>query len=160
MTRTVELTARLDCAPEEAWRHVRTSALLDHVAAPLIVFRPSDGRPFPKLWTEGEHRAWMWLGGVLPIGWQVIGIEFPENEPGRYRLRDNGYGPLIRRWDHWIVVESDGNEAGGGGTLYRDTVHIDAGLLTPLVAGFARLFYGHRQRRWRALARDGFAPLR
>jgi len=35
-----------------------------------------------------------------------------------------------------------------------------AGMLTPLVAGFARLFYAHRQKRWRALAKNGFHALR
>jgi hypothetical protein len=39
-------------------------------------------------------------------------------------------------------------------------VHIDAGMLTPLVAAFARLFYAHRQKRWRALAKNGFHALR
>jgi len=41
-----------------------------------------------------------------------------------------------------------------------DRVHIDAGMLTPLVAAFARLFYAHRQKRWRALAKNGFHALR
>ncbi len=44
-----------------------------------------------------------------------------------------------------------------GGTLYRDRVEIDAGLLTPVVAALARVFYRHRQGRWRALAARGFA---
>jgi hypothetical protein len=55
---------------------------------------------------------------------------------------------MIGRWDHWITVEPDGE----GGTLYRDSVEIDAGFLTPLVGMFAHLFYCHRQRRWRGLA--------
>jgi hypothetical protein len=33
-----------------------------------------------------------------------------------------------------------------------DRIEIDAGVMTPLVAGFAAIFYRYRQRRWRALA--------
>jgi hypothetical protein len=57
-----------------------------------------------------------------------------------------------RRWDHWIAIEPERR-----GTRYTDTVHIDAGLLTPLIVAFARIFYRHRQRRWRRLAKSGFA---
>jgi hypothetical protein len=37
---------------------------------------------------------------------------------------------------------------------YRDTVTIEAGPFTPLVAAYAHWFYRVRQRRWRALARE------
>jgi hypothetical protein len=43
-----------------------------------------------------------------------------------------------------------------GGTLYRDQVTIQAGMFTPFIWLFAQLFYRHRQRRWRQLARTGF----
>jgi len=65
------------------------------------------------------------------------------------KLRDNGYSALITTWDHWITVEPDGER----GTRYRDEVEVKAGLLTPFVWLFAQVFYRHRQRRWRALAR-------
>jgi hypothetical protein len=39
-----------------------------------------------------------------------------------------------------------------GTCRYSDEIEIDAGLLTPLVWLFARVFYGHRQRRWQKVA--------
>lgn len=161
MTRIVELTSTLDCSADEAWRHVETSALLHHIASPLIRFVPPKQTPFPEDWSDGEYRAWMLLFGVIPIGWQAICISFPDvnenREPkkGARYLRDNGYGPLIKRWDHWIEITPD-----GGRTRYTDRVYIEAGLLTPVIATFARIFYGHRQKRWRELARTDFAALR
>lgn len=71
-------------------------------------------------------------------------------------IRDNGFGPLISRWDHWIAIATGED----GTTRYVDRVDIEAGALTGLVAAFARVFYAHRQRRWRALARTGFAALK
>jgi len=156
MTATVTLSTTLACTPDEAWEQVQTSALLMHVAAPLICFTPRGGRPFPEIWVPGEYRAWMWLFGIVPIGWQAVVISHPDQDGETRFIRDNGYGPLIKQWDHWIAIAP-----GDGGTAhYTDKVAIEAGLLTPLIVAFARVFYGHRQRRWRALARSGFSELK
>lgn len=145
----------LPCPPDEAWARVGTSALLLHIAAPLIRFTPKDGTTFPKVWQPGEYRAWMWLFGFVPVGWQAVVISEPPPQGDARFIRDNGYGPLIRRWDHWITIAPGAQ----GGTSYTDRIEIEAGLLTPLIATFARLFYAHRQRRWRRLAQTGFAAL-
>ncbi|MEL6738897.1 MAG: hypothetical protein AAFO28_08220 [Pseudomonadota bacterium] len=155
MATTLALTSTLECSADEAWERVATSALLNHITAPLIRFSPQ-GSPFPTVWQPGEYRAWMWLFGIVPIGWQAIVISFPPASGETRFVRDNGYGPLIKRWDHWIEIAP--GEAPGT-TRYTDRVTIEAGLLTPIIAGFARVFYAHRQRRWRALARSGFAAL-
>jgi hypothetical protein len=152
---TVERATHLDCPPEEAFAQVQRSALLEHVAAPLIRFAPR-GAPFPEKWEPGEYRAGMFLFGLVPIGWQAVVISQPEAAGETRFVRDNGYGPLIKRWDHWIAI---GPDPGGRGTRYIDQVTIDAGVFTPVVAAFARIFYAHRQRRWRALARSRFTAI-
>ena len=136
---------------------VHTTALLDHVAAPLIRFVPRKQTPFPKEWEQQEYRAWMFLFGVIPLGWQAIVISFPDMPGKAHVLRDQGYGPMMERWDHWIEVEP---AEGGPGTRYTDRVTVEAGLLTPIVAFLGRVFFKHRQRRLRALAASGFAALR
>ena len=97
MAERVELTTHLPCSPDEAWKHVGTSALLHLITSPLIKFVPQQKTPFPARWEEGEYRAWMLFLGVLPVGWQAIRISFPEPENGVRLLRDNGYGPMIKR---------------------------------------------------------------
>jgi hypothetical protein len=150
--RTVSMSTHLPASPETVWDHVQTPRLLHHVAWPLIRFVPKGARWPAERWTEGRHETWMFLFGFLPIGWQVIGIELPTATPGRHVVRDNGYGPLIRRWDHWIEIEPE-----GCGARYTDIIHIDAGWLTAVVTSFAKIFYRHRQRRWRNLVNAGFA---
>jgi hypothetical protein len=152
---TVELVTHLDCTPDEAFAQLQRSALLHHVAAPLIRFVPR-GELFPERWKPGEYRTGMRLFGLIPLGWQAVVISHPEPAGEVRFIRDNGYGPLIARWDHWIAL---GPEPNGSGTRYIDHVSIDAGVFTPLVAWFARRFYAHRQRRWRALAKTGFKAL-
>ncbi|MEM1132433.1 MAG: hypothetical protein AAGH53_05820 [Pseudomonadota bacterium] len=151
MPRTLTLSIHLAASLETVKEHVRTSQLLDYIAHPLIRFTPKSGKPFPESWGEGEYRAWMWLFGLLPVGWQAIHISFPKPQNDTHFIRDNGYGPLIKRWDHRIEIRADGDD-----THYTDRVIIEAGLLTPVIATFAQVFFKHRQKRWRKLVANGF----
>jgi hypothetical protein len=94
----------------------------------------------------------MALFGVLPLGRQRIGIEFPSPPTGCYQVRDNGQGRIAHTWDHLITIEP----LGATQCRYTDRVEVRAGILTPAVALFAALFYRHRQRRWRQLVANGF----
>ena len=96
------------------------------------------------------------LAGFLPLGRQWIDISSVETADGSFRMRDNGRGDLVHRWDHWITIlpHVDGN------CSYADEVEVEAGLQTPLVWIFAWVFYAHRQRRWRKLASNNGAGAR
>lgn len=148
----VVLSTYLDAAPETIWAHANTTRLLNYVAAPLIRFRPVAPPHWPEVWADGEYVCSMRLFGVLPIGRQTIVISRPPPEEHRRFIRDNGFSAMIRRWDHLITISPEGT-----GTRYEDRLDLDAGLLTPIVAGFARVFYGHRQSRWRRLVADDFS---
>lgn len=152
------LTTRLDCPIETVWTQVHRPELLQHIAWPLIRFTYRDDGMPPVRWTQGRYRVGMWSFGIIPLGQQWVGIEYPEGTSvtnGRAVLRDNGSGTLIHKWDHWIFLE----DVGGGQTRYTDRLDVEAGVLTPFVWLFARIFYGHRQRRWRALVATGFTAL-
>ena len=139
-----------------AWAAVLQPRLLDHVAWPLQTFEPIDPSTLPTIWSNGSYRVRLHLFGLLPLGQQTIGIEVLEQGPTRYRLRDNGRGQLVRRWDHVITIAPVSDTQ----CRYVDEVDVRAGLLTPAIAAFAWVFYRHRQRRWRALVAAGFAPLK
>lgn len=91
------------------------------------------------------------VAGLAPIGLQWIVISYPDGPDRCFQMRDNGRGDLAHRWDHLIMITPDGDTR----CLYVDSVEIEAGVLTPFVWAFARVFYGHRQRRWRRLADRG-----
>jgi hypothetical protein len=120
------------------------------IAWPVIRFHfpESDG---PVKWTEGDVvEPRLYIFGVIPLGTQAIvpSLLVSDRDPWPKVLRDNGHSWLVDTWDHWIHVEPDA----AGGTRYRDEVEVRAGMITPLIWIFARLFYAHRQRRWRKLA--------
>ncbi|MEO1251918.1 MAG: hypothetical protein AAFW81_06190 [Pseudomonadota bacterium] len=152
------LTTEFACCVDRVWNEVHRPELLQWIAAPILRFTPVEPRRWPNRWTPGRYRARLWAFGFVPLGGQWVGIEYPEGPDivdGRGVLRDNGSGALIRTWDHWIFIE----DLGDGRTRYTDRLDVEAGLITPFAWLFARLFYGHRQRRWKQLIAKDFSPL-
>ncbi|PID37410.1 MAG: hypothetical protein CR993_00580 [Rhodobacterales bacterium] len=113
-----------------------------HICAPLIRFRPLDPPAFPVTWEAREYRAALRLFGVIPLGWQVIGVEFVHASNAPYELLDRGRGPLMRVWNHRILIAPDAD-----GLRYTDELTYDAGWLSHPLRPFLRFFFAHRQQR-------------
>ena len=152
-TMSLELSTILDAPLERVWQEVNRPELLRYVAAPLLTFTPVEPARFPEVWEEREYVTRIRQFGILPLGLQVIHIERPSSPDRTHLLRDNGRGSLSRIWDHMILVEGLPGER----TKYTDRVEVGAGLLTPLIWAFARVFYAHRQRRWHKLVASRFS---
>ena len=148
--RTVHRSVVLEAADAAVWAAVQSPATLCHVAAPLLRFPGLAGRT--AAWCEGERVVtWLLLGGVLPVSRHHL--EVRSIDPERRTIDTHEWGGLVRTWDHTIHIEPmDARRC-----RYTDRIDIDAGRLTPLVARFAEVFYRHRQRRWRRLARRHLA---
>ena len=144
------LSSFLPCKAAVAIREVRKPDLLLYVAAPMVTFTPLQPPSLPRLWQEGTYWVGVRIFGLIPFGRQAIRISFPQGEES-FQLRDAGSSALIRKWDHLITIKE-----GQGGCINEDRIDVSAGILTPFVWAFARIFYAHRQRRWRKLARGGF----
>ena len=149
----IEVTSQFALPPDKVWEQVQRPAVLLHIARPILSFISRDGG-WPEKWEHREYVAGLRAFGFLPVGEQVIGIEFQGEETTGYRLRDNGRGGLISKWDHMMMIDPEGD-----GTRYTDRVDIEAGLLTPLVCAFAKFFYTHRQKRFQALIASDFKEL-
>ena len=143
----------LDCEPDAAWRAVRSPAVPRQVSAPLMVFRSLEPEGFPVEWPEGEHPVHVDGFGVVPLGEQVITIGYPPARGHTRLVRDSGYGvsglfTLVHGWRHTMAVAP----ARGGGTLYRDELVYEAGLLGPLMWPMYWAFWQYRALRMKALA--------
>lgn len=153
----VVLHTHLEVSPDVVWSWLQRPLTLVDVTKPLMAFDPIDPSVWPERWAQQDYVCSLRLYGAIPLGEQVIAISFPPPEGGKRFIRDNGHSKRIKRWDHVITVEPEGT-----GTRYEDRLQLDAGALTPAVAVFAKLFYRHRQSRWRKLAKqinDGDASL-
>ncbi len=148
----IELTTTLNAPLDTVWEALQHPATLVHVSQGFLSFTPVDPPELPERWAEGEYRVSLKAFGVLPIGSQVLGVEFPEVEPPQRALRDNGRGGITKVWDHWIFIEPLGEDQ----TRYTDRIRVEAGLLTPILKPWVRAFYRHRQKRWRRLIANDF----
>ncbi|WP_207796488.1 hypothetical protein [Pseudohalioglobus lutimaris] len=144
------LDTTLACSYESAAMEVKTPSLLMYISHPLLVFEPVNGTVVPEVWEEKTYWFRLKLFGVVPLGTQVLRITFDE-ENAVFRFCDDGYSRLIRRWYHLIIIQGE-----GGVTQYRDTLDLKAGIATPFVWLFARVFFAHRQKRLRQIALSGF----
>jgi hypothetical protein len=143
----VDVSTVLNCSATKAWNEVQKSSLLLHVIWPLVRFVPN-GAPFPERWSEGlTIQCKLFVFGVIPMGVHTVHIE--KIDQGNYEIQSREHDPLIARWDHLISIKPLGDLQ----STYRDTIDVDAGILTFVVWAWANWFYRHRQRRWRALAK-------
>lgn len=144
-TRTVRRSTLLEAPADLVWAAVRTPQAFRFVTRGVVDWQPIRRRTEP--WREGEEgTGWLLLAGVIPFSRHRIRVA--ELDDRQRLLRSDESGGVIRSWRHDIRVEP----LEGGRTRYTDVIHIDAGPLTALVAAFAWLFYGIRQRRWRTLS--------
>lgn len=148
----VSRSTHIALTPETVWAEVQTAALLQHIAWPLVHFNPVDDAAFDRFRPGGRYEVKLRLFGIIPFGaqWIVMSLHEADGTEWPKRLRDNGRSALISKWDHWITVTPHSN----GGTHYSDNVDVSAGFLTPFIWAFAQIFYWHRQRRWRGLAKS------
>lgn len=133
----VLLKVVLDCEPEAAWRAIQSPAVLREVYSPLVAVESLEPKGFPSRWEEGAHPVRMRAAGLVPMGDQVIALEFPERRhAGVQIMRDRGAGltglnRLFTEWDHRIAIARDPKDPTK--TLYREQLRFSAGPLTPAV---------------------------
>lgn len=135
---------------EMLWQQLMKPKSLNYISSPLLTFNYDT--PPPEVWREGKYKTLLKLFGFVPLGVQNIVIEFPPAAKELLILRDNGYGKLVKKWDHWIYLQRK-NE---GTTIYTDEVEVKAGVLTIFIWLFAWLFYVYRQKRWKMLIKSKF----
>ena len=147
MRRQVNLTHDYpDVSAERLWRLVTDYAALHEISAPFITFTgvPLDGH----VSVGDDWKARVQLFGRLPAQDYRMRVVACDQTDMTFRSEECGAG--VDAWIHELNVK----ETDGGSSL-RERITIDAGVLTPLFAAWARFLYGRRHgKRLAILARD------
>jgi hypothetical protein len=142
----VERSTRLEASADAVWTAVKTPSAFRAVTRGLLAMPVIRGRT--DEWHEGETVVgWVFLFGVVPFSRHHLQIAAIDESTRTLSSRE--HGGLLRSWNHDIVVTSIDDAQ----CTYQDRIEIDARILTPVVAVYARWFYSMRQRRWRVLAK-------
>lgn len=146
MTKVVQIDATYDSAIETLWRHVvRYDALEAMMSGALVRVACPAGEE-----CVGDDVALTFrLFGVVPVGrWR---FKVVARDDAAFRLRSEESGTGVRRWAHEIALTRVDDHA----CRFTDTIEIEAGALTPLIAWFARREYARRHRLRKILVQQG-----
>ncbi|GAA1706789.1 hypothetical protein GCM10009808_26010 [Microbacterium sediminicola] len=103
----------IDCDADAAWRALHSPRVLAEVYGPLLDMQPLEA--MPTRWEHGDNAAvGLSVGGLIPVGRQLISITDSEREVDGVRvriIRDSGIpltGPLaaLDVWDHQMAVSA------------------------------------------------------
>lgn len=149
--KTIHIETELPTSADRVWRAMQHPASFTYVCRGLIGVPALAGRTEPMC--QGETgRGWLLLFHIIPLSHHTIHLA--EVDPETRTLRSREHGGVMRTWNHTLHVEPVDDRT----CRYSDTVEIDAGLLTVVVAAFGVLIYGYRQRRWHKLVQKHLLP--
>ncbi len=144
--RTVHVETILPTDADRVWSAMLSPATFLYVCKGLLGFPALAGR------TESMRRGdggsgWLFAFHLIPAYRHTIEVVDVDEASGTIRTRE--HGGLLKAWNHTLRVEPLDQAS----CRYSDTVDIDAGIATAVVATVATGIYRYRQRRWRKLVR-------
>ncbi|MGK8488442.1 hypothetical protein [Nocardia asiatica] len=149
--RTMTMGTDLPTGADRVWSAMQSPATFLYLCRGLFGMPALAGRAEPL--RAGEcGTAWLWAFHILPAYRHTIEVVDVDETSGTIRTRE--HGGLLSVWNHTLRVEPISEYR----CRYTDTIDIDAGTATPVVAAVARGIFGYRQRRWRKLVRRHFLP--
>ncbi|MBB2975402.1 hypothetical protein FHX49_000968 [Microbacterium endophyticum] len=146
----------IDCDADAAWRALHSPRAVAELYGPFVDMQPL--APLPTSWVSGDSAGvGLYLGGLIPMGRQLIAISDRETEDanGPVRIfRDSGMpltGPLatLDVWDHQMAISAVPGDPSK--SIWRDRLVI-RGAIAPLMWPVMWAAWQWRSIRIRALA--------
>lgn len=130
---------------ENIFKRLQDFATLTYIAKPYMFFKPM-GKEGKIVWEEGDtYRFKLKILNIIPFGIHTIKVIDINRE--KYLIYTNEENKFVNTWNHRIEIKKIGLNK----SSYKDEVEINAGIWTPIIYGFAKIFYTHRQRKWKKL---------
>lgn len=140
ITRAINLPLSADTV----WQLVQRPKTFAYLTSPLMSARTEiPDQAFTGLVMKGR----LFFLSVIPL-W-VHRLEMKKVDSQLRMLETDEHGGPFRVWRHRIEVASRDESS----CEYRDTLEIDAGRLTPILAYSVRFMFFYRHLRWRSLGR-------
>jgi ligand-binding SRPBCC domain-containing protein len=144
---TIHRQTDLDAPAERVWQAILQPNTMLYVLKGLFSFPALNGRIDPI--SQGEvGSGWTLLFHVIPFTrWTIKVVRV---DPDAKVIVTNEHGGMIRCWNHTLHVE----ERDTTHSRYTDSIEVDAGPLTRIIAACVGFIFSYRQHRLRRLARS------
>lgn len=149
--RTIHLQTTLPTSADRVWRAMQSPVTFLYLCEGLFGVPALAGRSEPL--RAGEcGTGWLIAFHVIPAYRHTI--EVIEVDDAQQTIRTHEHGGVLRAWNHTLRVQTVDART----CRYSDTVEIDAGPITAVVAALAVGIFRYRQRRWHKLVRRHLLP--
>jgi hypothetical protein len=144
--KTVYIESELAADLDRVWHFMQLPATFLYLCRGLFGV-PALRRRSEPLQAGERGTGWLMAFHALPAYRHTI--EVLSVDDATHTIRTHEYGGRIRSWNHTLRAEA----VGPGRCRYSDTIEIDAGWFTDLVALGAAGIFRYRHRRWHKLIR-------
>ncbi len=143
MAMIVQLKAHYDADPDVVFSAALRFSEMTEAMRGIATYQ---GLPASDIAAQGDTiTVDVTFWGILKQRGHKMFIERLDPEARIIQSRESGNG--ITRWDHTLSVQPDGRRA-----CWTDTIVIEAGWRTPIIARFAAFVYQRRHRHRKALS--------
>lgn len=138
---------------DSVWQAMQYPVTFRYVCRGLFGMPALAGRSAPM--RVGERgTGWLFAFHVFPAYRHTL--EILSVDADNRTITTHEFGGVLKSWDHTLHVEPVQENR----CRYTDSIDIDAGVLTPVVARVARGLFAYRQRRWHKLVARHLTPER
>ena len=140
------ISSTLNNSAEKIWTKLLNIETLVEICKPMATFKSKLNDKEMKWEINKEYIFKLFIYGFLPFGDHKIILKKLDKE--NKIILSNEYNKIVKIWNHLIIMENIGENE----IKYTDEVEIYAGILTLFTAIWAKLFYKHRQKKWKRIS--------
>jgi len=131
---------------EKIWNKLLNIETLIEICKPMVTFKSKLNEKEMKWEIKKEYVFKLFIYGFIPFGDHKIILKELDKE--NKIILSNENNKIVKIWNHLILMENVGENE----VKYTDEVEIYAGIFTLFTAIWAKLFYKHRQKKWKRIS--------
>ena len=132
---------------EKIWSKLLGVETLIYICKPMAIFKISTNEKYMKWELNKEYVFKLLIYGFIPFGNHKIILE--KIDETNKVIISKEHNKIVKIWNHIIKMENKGEK----NIRYTDEVEIYAGIFTLFVAIWGIIFYKHRQKKWKKIAK-------
>ena len=142
----ITISSTLNNSAEKIWNKLLNIETLIEICKPMVTFKSKLNDKEMKWEINKEYIFKLFIYGFIPFGNHKIILKKLDEE--NKIILSNEYNKIVKIWNHLIFMENLGENE----IKYTDEVEIYAGIFTLFTAIWAKLFYKHRQKKWKRIS--------